>query len=174
MTPGTLSFFPSCWVLSAIFFSFFGGYLLCERFFTVVSDFAIFILVFLSVFFEGLVHMPRSTVNSISALLDLSVPTSSPSDDSALSTTSNFTSSSSFFLSPSSVAISADTLSLLCLRPSPRLFSSRFPRCWRPFEGTERQTLLPAARQAIPARPLSRPTCRQLIQLRRPLVVPRL
>ena len=51
----------------------------------------------------------------------------------------------------------------LCLRPSPRLISSRFLRCWQPFGRTERQTLLQAARQAIPVRPLSQPACRQLI-----------
>ena len=51
----------------------------------------------------------------------------------------------------------------LSLRPSTRLFSSRFLRCWQPFGRTECQTLLPAARQAIPVQPLSRPARRQLI-----------
>ena len=94
-------------VLSAIFFVFFlGVFLLCEQFFTVVVDFAIF-RCFSVCFFEGLVHMPRNMVNRISASLD----PSSSSDESALSTTSNSTSSSSFTSSPSSVAISAETLS---------------------------------------------------------------
>ena len=62
----------------------------------------------------------------------------------------------------------------LCLRPSPRLFNSRFLRCWRPFGRTERQTLLPAACQAIPARPLSRPACRRLIHRLQLRVVRRL
>ena len=84
------------------FSSFFlGVFLLCEQFFTVVVDFTIF-RCFSVCFFEGLVHMPRNTVNSISASLD----PSSPSDESALSTTANSTSSSS-----SSLAISAETLS---------------------------------------------------------------
>ena len=51
--------------------------------------------------------MPRNTVNSTSASLDLS----SPSDESTLLTTSSSTSSSSFTSSPSLVAISAETLS---------------------------------------------------------------
>ena len=55
--------------------------------------------------------MPRNTVNSISASLDPSGPASSPSDESALSNTSNSTSSSFFTPSPSSVGISAETLS---------------------------------------------------------------
>ena len=43
-----------------------------------------FFFVFLSVFFlEGLVHMPRNTLNSISALLDPHGPASSLSDESA-------------------------------------------------------------------------------------------
>ena len=61
-------------------------------------------------FFEGWVHMPRNTVNSMSASLDPSGPASSSSDESAPSTTSNSTSSSSFTSSPSSVSISAETL----------------------------------------------------------------
>ena len=86
------SVFPSCWVLSPIFFVFLGVFLLCERFVTVVVDFANFFFVFSVCFFEGLVHMPRNTVNSISASLDPSGPASSPSDESAPSTTSNSTS----------------------------------------------------------------------------------
>ena len=148
MTPGTFSFFPSFWVLLAIFFSFFGVFLLCERFFTVVSDFVIFVLVFLSVFFEGLVHMPRSTVNSMSALLDSSGPASSPSDDSALSTTQTPLLRHPLPHRP----LRLQSRRILGLRRSPRLFSSRFPRCWQPFERTERQTLPPAACQAITAR----------------------
>ena len=68
-------------------------------------------VVFSVCFFEGLVHMLRNTVNSISASLDPSGLASSPSDESALSTTSNSSSLSSFTSSPSSVAISAETLS---------------------------------------------------------------
>ena len=55
--------------------------------------------------------MPRNMVNSISASLDTSGLASPPSDESALSSTSNSPSSSSFTSSPSSVAISAETLS---------------------------------------------------------------
>ena len=61
-------------------------------------------------FFEGLVHMPRNTLNSISTSLDPSGPAASPSDESAPSTSSHSTSSSSFTSSPSSVLISAETL----------------------------------------------------------------
>ena len=61
------------------------------------------------------------------------------------------------------VALFGRNLSRDCLRPSPRLFSSLFLRCWRPFRRTECQRLLPAASQAILARPLLRPACRQLI-----------
>ena len=43
------SVFPSCWVLSPIFFVFLGVFLLCERFVTVVGEFANFSLFFLSV-----------------------------------------------------------------------------------------------------------------------------
>ena len=81
------------------------------QFVAVVVDFAIFHCCLSVCFFEGLVHMPRNTVNSISASLDSSVPTLSSSDESAISTTSNSTSSSSFTLSRSLVAISAETLS---------------------------------------------------------------
>ena len=97
-----------CQPFSSVFLGFF---LLCVQFVTVVVDFAIFRCCFSVCFFEGLVLMPRNTVNSISASLDPSVPTSSSSDESALSTTSNSTSSLSFTSSPSSVAISAETLS---------------------------------------------------------------
>ena len=90
-----------CRPFSSVFF--FGVFLLCEQFVTIVIGFAIFR--FSVCFFEGLVHMPRNTANSISASLDPSVPTSS--DESALSTTSTSTSSSSFTSSPSSVAILA-------------------------------------------------------------------
>ena len=94
------------------FSSFFlGVFLLCERFVTVVVDFANFSLFFFSLcVFEGLVHMPRNMVKSISASIDPSGPASSPSDESAPSTTSNSTSSSSFTSSPSSVSISVETL----------------------------------------------------------------
>ena len=104
------SVFPLCWVLSAIFFIFPWCFLLCEQFVTVVVDFAIF-RCFSVCFFEGLAHMPRNTVNSISALLDPSGPASSSSDKCTLSTTSNSTSSSSFTSLPSVVAISAKTFS---------------------------------------------------------------
>ena len=81
-------------------------FLLREQFFTVVIDFTIFHC-FSVCFFEGLVHMPRNTVTSISASLD----PSSPSDESALSTTANSTSLSSFTSLSSSVTISVETLS---------------------------------------------------------------
>ena len=58
---------------------------------------------------------------------------STSSGESAPSTTLASTSSSSFTSSPSSVAISAETLSF------PKLFSSRSLRCWRLFGRTERQ-----------------------------------
>ena len=97
-----------CWPFSSVFLGVFSSLQavrhLCHRF----RDLPLF---FLSVFFEGLVHMPRNTVNSISASLDPSGLASSPSDESALSTTSNSSSSSSFTSSPSLVAISAETLS---------------------------------------------------------------
>ena len=75
----------------------------CRRFHELFFGFSV-------CFFEGLVHMPRNTVNSISASLEPSGPASSPRDESAPSTTSNSTSSSSFTSSPSSVSISAETL----------------------------------------------------------------
>ena len=43
------SVFPLCWVLSVIFFVFLGVFLLCERFVTVVIDFANVSLFFLSI-----------------------------------------------------------------------------------------------------------------------------
>ena len=99
--------FSLCAGICRPFSSFFlGVFLLCGQFFNFVVDFTIF-RCFSVCFFEGLVHMPRNTVNSISASLD----PSSPSDESALSTTSNSTSLSSFTSSPSSVAISGETLS---------------------------------------------------------------
>ena len=58
---------------------FLGVFLLCEQFFTIVVDFAIFHC-FSVCFFEGLVHMPHNMVNNISASLD----PSSLSDESAL------------------------------------------------------------------------------------------
>ena len=106
-----VQFFP--FVLGSVghFLRFLRCFLLCKQFVTVVGDFTIFVAVFSVRFFKGFVHMPRNTVNSISASLDSSGPASSPSDGFALSTTSTSTSSSSFTLSPSSVAISAETLS---------------------------------------------------------------
>ena len=104
------SVLPSCWVLAAIFFVFLGVFSSlravrhrCRRFRELFFGFSV-------CFFEGLVHMPRNTVNSISASLEPSGPASSPRDESAPSTTSNSTSSSSFTSSPFSVSISAETL----------------------------------------------------------------
>ena len=71
----------------------------------------VFYLFFSVRFFEGLVHMPRNTMNSIAPLLDPHGPTLYTSGESAPSTTSNSTSSSSFTSSPSSVSISAKALS---------------------------------------------------------------
>ena len=95
------SVLPSCWVLAAIFFVFVGVFSSlravrhrCRRFRELFFGFSV-------CFFEGLVHMPRNTVNSISASLEPSGPASSPRDESAPSTTSNSTSSSSFTSSPS-------------------------------------------------------------------------
>ena len=78
-----------------------------------------------------------------------------------------------FFVLLYLVAVFGLNLSGDWLRPSPRLFSSRYLRYWRPFGRTERQ-ILPAVRQAIPARSLSRPACRRLIHRLRPRVVHRL
>ena len=103
------SVFPSCWVLSAIFFVFPRCFSSLRAFRHRCRRFCELFFVFSVCFFEGLVHMPRNTVNSISASLDPSVPASSPSDESAPSTTSNSTSSSSFTSLPSSVSISAET-----------------------------------------------------------------
>ena len=61
------SVFPSCWVLSAIFFVFLCVFLLSEQFVTVVVDFVIFCCFFVC-FFEGLVHMPHNTVNSVPSI----------------------------------------------------------------------------------------------------------
>ena len=104
------SFFPSCWVLSVIFFVFPRCFSSLRAFRHRCRRFRELFFVFSVCFFEGLVHIPRNTVNSISALLDPSGSASSPSDESAPSTTSNSTSSSSFTSSPSSVSISAETL----------------------------------------------------------------
>ena len=86
------SVFPSCWVLSAIFFVFPRCFSSLRAFRHRCRRFCELFFVFSVCFFEGLVHMPRNTVNSISASLDPSGPASSPSDESAPSTTSNSTS----------------------------------------------------------------------------------
>ena len=143
-----------------------GVFLLCEQFVTVVVDFTI-LHCFPVCFFSSFCN----TVNSILASLDPSGPATSTSDESALSITSN----STLLCHPlPHRPLRSQSQWRLCLRPSPRLFSSHFLRCWRPFRRTEHQTLLPAARQTIPARPLSRPACRRLIHRLRLCVVHRL
>ena len=142
------SVFPSCWVSVGHFLRFFLCVFSslravrhrCRRF----RDLLLFFVCFLRRF------GPHASQHGLA---------SSPCDESALSTISNSTSSSSFTSSPSSVAISAETLS----QAISQAFQQSLPQMLAAFRRTERQTLLPAARQAIPVRPLSRPACRRLI-----------
>ena len=163
------SVLPSCWVLAAIFFVFLSVFSSLRAVRHRCRRFRELFFVFSVCFFEGLVHMPRNTVNSISASFEPSGPTSSPSDESARQ--------------PHQIPLlrlplprrplRSQSQRRLRLRPSPRLFNSRYLRCWRPFGRTERQ-ILPAVRQAIPARPPSRPARRRLIHRLRLRVVHRL
>ena len=153
------SVFPSCWVLSPIFFVFLGVFLLYERFVTVVVDFANFFFVF----FPSVSSKVGSTCLATrwtACRLRLTRPVprrlrvmNPPRQPHQIP-----------LLRPPLPRrpLRSQSQRRLWLRPSPRLFSSRYLRCWRPFGRTARQ-ILSAVRQAIPARPLSRPACRRLI-----------
>ena len=113
-----------CQPFSSLFFSVF---LLYDRFFSILVDSTKFRLH--EVVFVSSSNMPRNMLNSVSASLDLFVPTPSMSGESAPSTTSASTSSSSFTSLPSSVTISAETLT----QAISQAFQQSLPQMLVPF-----------------------------------------
>ena len=106
---------------------FFGVFLLYDRFFSILVDSTKFRPH--EVVFVSSSNMPRNMLNSVSASLDLYVPTPSMSGESAPSTTSASTSSSSFTSLPSSVTISAETLT----QAISQAFQQSLPQMLVPF-----------------------------------------